>query len=137
MHYGLKGGVFKPVAATFGKFPAMIAAFAYSGLFHEWLLVSLFANLPDDPPKANVPVAYGSALIFFLWNAVLVGLEMILGSKRWVKSVTKRLPRPAKTLSILLAGVPVAHYFTQPYIHSDFFAHGNIGFPFVRKQSPQ
>ena len=47
------------------------------------------------------------------------------------------LPKPAKTLSILLARVPVAHYFTQPYVHSDFIAHRNIGFPFVRKQSPQ
>jgi hypothetical protein len=130
VHNGLKGGVYKPVAASFGQFPAMIAAFCYSGIFHEWLLISLFTSLPDEP---EITICYGSAMIFFLWNAGLVGLELAFGKHPRIKSITQRLPRPVKTILILLAGVPFAHYFTHPYIHSDFFEHGNFAFPMIRK----
>lgn len=121
IHECLKDGVYKPVLSFGGaQWLATFAAFTASGLFHEWLLPAVFYNYPNT---------HGVALAFFWWQAALVMLEVAGGP--WCRGATRLVPRPVRTALVIVVGLPVAHWFTDSYVRSDFFAHGQVGMPMI------
>jgi len=142
--------VYKPVRSVGGnKLLAVSATFLASGLFHEWLLPVVFYDVPS--------IHYGTTLLFFLWQAVLVGIEalLVLALSNF-NTITRHpqkkqnkfhpmallsslsfyyhniLPRPLRTFIIIVLGVPLGHWFCDAYVRSDFFTVGAIGLPCFR-----
>ena len=74
--------------------------------------------------------SYGYASLFFIWQAVLVALEISVGRSS-LFSPMKRLPSIVRTFLIVASGIPLAHAFCEPYVRSDFFRHGQIAFPMI------
>jgi hypothetical protein len=131
----LKGGVYKPFR-KYGYSPttAVIATFLASGLFHEWLAHGLFStSCLDDLSETSscYRPTYGGSLIFFSWQSVLIAGEFIIGNTALVTSLSKHLPLPARSALIIALGIPLAHFFTEPYVRSNFFRHGQIGLPMI------
>lgn len=133
----LKGGVFKPTRKYFGKAAGVCATFIASGLFHEWLVCNIFWGVteggtrPDCETTNCVPIHSGGAMIFFTWQAGLLVLEPILGNILPFQWLSKNAPSWLKTFLVLAAGVPMAHFFTEPYVRSNFFQHGSMGLPMI------
>ena len=125
IHTCLKNGVFKPIRSLGGPTTlAVFATFIASGLFHEWLLP---ATIPDYPHT------HGLAIAFFLWNAILVAVEMMIGARlaRWFASGIPFIPRPLITIAVISMGLPVGHWFLDSYMRSDLFKHGQFCFPMI------
>ncbi len=125
IHTCLKNGVFKPIRSLGGHTTlAVFATFIGSGLFHEWLLPG---TMPDYPHT------HGLAIAFFLWNAILVAVEMMIGARlaRWFASVIPFIPRPLITIAVICMGLPVGHWFLDSYMRSDLFMHGQFCFPMI------
>lgn len=127
IHTVLKNGVYKPVRkCSFSRTTAVLITFLMSGIFHEWILLIIFGG------NNNFEPTYGSATVFFLWQALLIGLELTLGGSKWVQKISSTLPRPLKTAFVVGMGLPLAHFFLEPYIRSDyFFVHGSVGLPMI------
>ena len=62
-----------------------------------------------------------------LWNALAIVLENILCHLNVVQQMAQILPSPIRTLFVIAPGVLVAHWFVDPYVMSNFFAHGQHG----------
>ena len=125
IHTCLKNGVFKPIRSLGGHTVlAVLATFIASGLFHEWLLPSTMTDYPHT---------HGLAITFFMWNAMLVAMEMMIGTrmKRWCSGITPYIPRPCITMAVIALGLPVGHWFVDSYMRSDFFTHGQYCFPMI------
>jgi hypothetical protein len=103
---------------------AVVATFIASGLFHEWLLRSTMTEYPHT---------HGLAITFFLWNAMLVIMEVIVGTRvdRFFANIRPYIPRPFITIAVIALGVPVGHWFIDSYMRSDFFIHGQYCFPMI------
>jgi hypothetical protein len=141
VHDALKNGVFKPIRKYHSRTIAVLATFLASGIFHEWLLWAIFKPVKGqtDPITGECisscyqPV-YGSAIVFFLWQALLIAMEITLGRTPIFQQLGKHLPQAIKTLLIICLGIPVAHYFTDSYFRCGFlFPHGGIGLPMILK----
>jgi hypothetical protein len=137
VHGVLKGGVYKPVRKYFSRTTAVIASFVASGVFHEWLLTTLFAPLSHNQLDKDgectdcYKPTYGGALVFFIWQAIVIAVEMMIGQTESVISLTKNMPQPIRTVLVISLGLPVAHFFCEPYVRSDFFSHGQMGLPMI------
>eukprot|EP00586_Coscinodiscus_wailesii_P001647 CAMPEP_0172485318 /NCGR_PEP_ID=MMETSP1066-20121228/13326_1 /TAXON_ID=671091 /ORGANISM="Coscinodiscus wailesii, Strain CCMP2513" /LENGTH=61 /DNA_ID=CAMNT_0013250521 /DNA_START=1143 /DNA_END=1325 /DNA_ORIENTATION=+ len=60
-------------------------------------------------------------MAFFMWNAIIVGAEQVVG-KWWVfQRAGKILPQPLVTFLVLMTALPVTHWFTGDYVKSDYF----------------
>lgn len=136
VHSVLKGGVYKPLR-KYGRSPttAGIATFLASGIFHEWLVHGLFSTTCRGPDSRSSPSCYdpmyGGAMIFFLWQSILLAGEFMLGKTALVASLARTLPLPVRTALIIALGIPFAHFFTEPYVRSNFFRHGQMGLPMI------
>lgn len=128
IHGVLKRAVFKPVyKLTSSRFLSLIAAFASSGLFHEYLLLAMHHN------DQTVEVAMFKNIAFFFWNAAVIILEILLADKFVFQFAKKTLPRPIIALLIVATALPVAHWFMHPYVKdTGFVEHLMIGFPIIR-----
>jgi hypothetical protein len=119
IHQSLKGAVYKPVLQAGGsRFVAVLAAFLASALFHEWVLISTFNDYPNKT---------GANTVFFAWQGILVALEFLVA--RWpfvTKYLSKTLPRPLRSLLVVLCGIPFGHWFLDSYINSNFFEQGHM-----------
>ena len=119
VHKCLKNGVFKPVYYGSGsQLLAVLAAFLASGLFHEWLLPNVFFNYPNS---------HGPTLLFFMWQAALVILEVL--SRPLLANVW--LPPALQTAIVVFAGLPPAHWFCDSFWRSQFFVQGQMGLPII------
>jgi hypothetical protein len=138
IHAVLKGGVYKPVRRHFSATVAVISTFAASGAFHEWLLSALFAPLPHQLDENGTcshkdcfsPI-YGCAMVFFLWQAFIIACEKMVGRTQFVQKIAKTVPLPLRTAMIISLGLPVAHFFCEPYVRSNLMAHGQMGLPMI------
>lgn len=135
VHGFLKRGVYKPVRqAKYSKFAAATAAFLASGFFHEWLLgVTLYPDydsLNCTPPTCFQP-GYGRNTLFFVWNAILIGIEYAVGGAAVFKMLKTHLNRTIFSLLVTATALPVAHWFTNDYVRSDFFLDGQLGWPII------
>lgn len=118
VHKCLKGGVYKPVRSMGGsKALAVMGAFLTSGLFHEWLLPCVYFDYPN---------VFGVTSVFFAWQGMLVAVESAIGHTYPVQHLKKALPRPLRSILVILCGVPFGHWFSDSYMHSNFFEHGQM-----------
>jgi hypothetical protein len=123
VHRGLKNGVYKPVRQQGGGKPlAVFATFVASGLFHEWLLPSVFFDYPST---------HGTTLLFFCWQAGLVAIESLIGHWTVFDRVSKMLPGIIRTSLVVMAGIPLGHWFVESYVSSNFFLQGQCSFPSI------
>jgi hypothetical protein len=125
IHACLKNGVYKPIRSLGGHTTiAVVTTFIASALFHEWLLPSVMPMYPHT---------HGATIVFFLWQAMLVAIEMMIGGKilHYVSYVMGFFPQPFRTLCVIALGLPVGHWFLDSYIRSDFFVHGQFCFPML------
>lgn len=134
----LKRGIFKPLRAMFPKWVAMAGCFAVSGIFHEWLMMIIFAPLPEDIRNEQCgqnqcyKLIYGSALGFFMWMGAIIAWEFAF------------LPRPYFKKSPFLYKVFMGctamigcPFFMAPYVHTSFFKDGFLGYFMIQPVLPQ
>ena len=130
----LKGGVYKPMRKyQYSPTVAAISTFLMSGLFHEWLVFGMFATAcAADPsgPTCYRPL-YGGAMVFFGWQALLIAFEYLWGRTPVLQRMTRQLPTPARTIIIIGLGLPLAHFFCEPYVRTGFFRHGQMALPMI------
>jgi hypothetical protein len=140
VHDVLKQGVYKPVRCYSGSsMVGTCAAFLASGLFHEWLVVNVGVILPHQlDAQGNCrhscfPYTPGATLVFFVWQAMLVAGEGMIQYyyPKCMPWMAKVVPRPFLTVMVVALGIPMAHWFIDPYIHSDFFVHGRYALPMI------
>jgi len=122
VHGCLKRGVFKPVLERSSKAIALWSTFIASGLFHEYILICICPNCPLD---------FGKQTAFFIWNAIVVSLEHIVGKHSVFQSM-KKLPKPVITVLVLSIAMPIAHWFLHGYTNSMLFEHGEFAFGIVQ-----
>ncbi len=137
VHGFLKRGVYKPVRTKYSRLAAATAAFLASGFFHEWLLsVTLYPDYDSDsigectPPSCFRP-GYGRNTLFFVWNAALIGIEYAVSGATVFKLLKAHLPLTAISLLVTSTALPVAHWFTNDYVRTDFFHDGQLGWPII------
>lgn len=120
IHHCLKGGIYKPIRSLGGnQATAVMGSFLASGLFHEWIVPCVFAEYPN--------VVWGRQSVFFVWQAMLVALEAaVVGQTKHVQSLKMTLPRPVRSLLVILCGIPFGHWFLDAYVHSNFFLQGHM-----------
>ncbi|CAB9515481.1 Probable long-chain-alcohol O-fatty-acyltransferase [Seminavis robusta] len=143
IHDCLKRGVFLPVKRQFASTTlAVMAAFCASGVFHEWLQITVFPpswdHYVDDSDgschlwgrtgsfssRHCYTPKYGVSLAFFMWQAVLIAIEF--AAMPHCKDLFLNVPAQIKTVMTVIAGGCVAHWFTEPYVHSTFFLDGTV-----------
>jgi len=131
IHTVLKNGIYKPLRkCSVRRDIAVLATFFSSGVFHEWILILVFA-MGGGNSFGSYEASYGGTTVFFVWQALLIGLELTLGKTKYVQRVARILPRPLKSLLVVGMGLPLAHLFLRPYVSSFFFEHGAAGLPMV------
>jgi len=135
----LKRGVYVPMRKSgLSKFPASLGTFLVSGLFHEWLLTVIFKPrnhelLPDgscQPPTCYI-APLGGQTLFMLWNALAIAFENIVCKVYAIKHIAHIIPSPILTFIVIAPGIMVTHWFTEPYVISNFFAHGQLSLPML------
>lgn len=115
VHKGLKNGVYKPTRAyTSSRMLAVVAAFAVSGIIHEFVNYVMYGN-------GGAYHFSWKQMMFFGWNAVLIALEYSIG--HWVvfKWISRTLPQIVVTALVLCAALPLAHLFTGDWIRHGYF----------------
>ena len=127
IHGALKRGVFKPVYKFTSKTCAVLATFLASGLFHEYLLLVVFAA------EENANIAMGKNTAFMVWNAGVIMIEYFVAEMFLFQWMKKTLPKPILTLLILSTALPIAHWFIHPYSKTGFFDDLMIAFFVVKK----
>jgi hypothetical protein len=94
----------------------------------------LSSNYTAKPSSSccNPPV-FGNALFFFLWNGILVFLERFLKLLNipTVKRIANTIPSFVLVFFVIMTSLPIAHWFTDPYLHSNFFHDAIYLFPVV------
>jgi Membrane bound O-acyl transferase family len=142
IHDALKNGAYKPVRSLTNSATAgSVAAFLASAAFHENIVLQVFAD--------TYPYRHGPTTGFFLWQAALIVLESwILSANRTPKhgstsedssngsssngqqipatlpSVMGSVMATLRSLLVVWMGVPLAYWFLEPYVRSDFLLHG-------------
>ena len=76
---------------------------------------------------------YGRTSLFFVWNAILIGFEYAVGGAAIFQLFRKHLPLTVVSLMVTSTALPVAHWFTNDYVRSDYFNDAQAGFPFIVK----
>ena len=74
---------------------------------------------------------YGRQTLFFLWNAMVLVLESVLGRTRLFQLLKKTLPSPLKTILVLLSVLPISHWFTHEYVGCGAYTDVMIGVPLI------
>jgi hypothetical protein len=134
VHGVLKGGVYKPARKNgYSPTTAVIATFLASGLFHEWLAHGLFRTSCQGSGTSTPCYEHllGGSMVFFSWQAILLTGELTLGRTTIMNTIAAQLPLPARTALIVAMGIPFAHFFTEPYVRSTFFRHGQMALPMI------
>jgi hypothetical protein len=138
VHGALKRGVFKPVRKYFSKSVAVTCTFLASGLMHEWLLLAVFTVLPHQLDETTgichddcFTTVFGGAIVFFLWQALVIMVELAIGHWQIFHVLSKTLPAPVRTFLVICLGIPFTHFFTEPYVRSNFFTSGQMGLPMI------
>jgi len=135
VHGFLKRGVYKPVRTKYSRLAAATAAFLASGFFHEWLLSVVlypdYDSVGDCAPPTCFQPGYGRNTLFFVWNAGLIGIEYALSGAAIFKLLKKHLPPVIVSLLVTSTALPVAHWFTNDYVRTDFFHDGQLGWPII------
>lgn len=116
VHALLKRSVYKPVRKFSSSVIASLAVFVASGLFHEWLVHAVFMH-----KQTQSNILLGSNTAFFVWNFVVIVLERVLAGTKGIKCIGKMIPSMLIPFTIIMASLPVAHWFGGPYLNGGFF----------------
>ena len=117
---------------------AAMAAFIASGLFHEWILYSMYVITNSEKDESGQcstcysPPIRGKQLAFFAWNAVVLVLQHFIGHFYLFGWVKKTLPAVVVTALVILTVLPIAHLFLDDYIRGRFFHDLSVGFLIIR-----
>jgi len=136
----LRRGVFDPLRKLgLNRSMSAVGTFLASGILHEYVLfassfrgagapsdVQVFYNNPQQKPFTP---NYGSHMIFFAWNGVVLLGEHLLTDTAPLQWMQNNLPRPLRTTLTLLTVLPISHLFTDEYIASCFYSDIVMGFP--------
>jgi hypothetical protein len=140
VHSVLKRGVYIPLRKhSVPRQWAAAGAFLASGIFHEWLLTFVFQPLPFElGPNGECvfPLCYqpslGGSTAFMLYNAFVIMIEYAVGGTKPVAMFVTHVPTPLRTVALIMLGLPVVHWFCDPYTISNFFDHAAICVPFIK-----
>ncbi|KAL7529138.1 hypothetical protein ACHAWF_002853 [Thalassiosira exigua] len=122
VHAVLKRGAYKPARSLkCSPAAASLAAFAASGLFHEWLVHVVLMYDRSAGVAERDAVRLGSNAAFFLWNFVVIVCERALARTEIARSIASKVPAPLVPLAIVMTSLPVAHWFGEPYLRGGFF----------------
>uniref|UniRef100_A0A6U3RJD3 Wax synthase domain-containing protein n=1 Tax=Ditylum brightwellii TaxID=49249 RepID=A0A6U3RJD3_9STRA len=142
-HKMLKRAVFMPIRRYSSTFVASLGVFIASGLFHEYLVhvVMIYKRDPkvmytssSCPAKVlEHEVQLGTNMAFFAWNGILVVIERLLKKHPMAKSIGLALPPYVVPFFIVLMALPVAHWFSNPYVRGGYFYDLQVGFPVIIK----
>lgn len=139
-----------------------MATFLASSLFHEWLLTSKYKYLcccgqsirHCHELTTNIFVAvvvglfynaeetgeyvpsFGGSTAFLLWNGLVLTAESRINHLRIFQWMKYTLPKPIRTCLVIMLGLPVAHWFCDPYSMTNFFQHGQLAFPMILPIDP-
>jgi len=83
---------------------------------------------PNNPTRTPFEPNYGHHLRFFLWCGGVLWLEKCTRQTAAVLWMQKYLPRPIRTVLVLLTVLPAVHLFTDEYIASSFYSDLAFGF---------
>lgn len=141
IHSALKRGVYIPLRKNqVSQALAAGGAFLASGLFHEWILTFVFQPRHHEvgaDGSCSAPHCYltpvGGSTAFFIWNALIIMLEYSFGGSKLVLQFVKTVPASLRTVVLVMLALPVAHWFCEPYVVSNFFDHASIGFPLIKE----
>ena len=61
----------------------------------------------------------------------MIGLEYAIGGAAIFQLFKKNLPVTLVSLLVASTALPMAHWFTNDYVRSDFFEDAQIGFPLI------
>jgi len=135
--------VFMPIRRYSSTFVASLGVFIASGLFHEYLVhvVMIYKRDPkvmytssSCPAKVlEHEVQLGTNMAFFAWNGILVVIERLLKKHPMAKSIGLALPPYVVPFFIVLMALPVAHWFSNPYVRGGYFYDLQVGFPVIIK----
>lgn len=126
----LSRGVYKPMRTILPTYVALAATFAVSGLFHEWLMILIFAPLPEhlnedgscEFPKCFT-LTHGSPVVFFVWVSFVISLEYMYTPKKYFRE-----PHIWYKFCSSLFATLTATFFLDPYVHTRFFNDGYVGY---------
>ena len=123
-------GIYRPFRVILPTYVALVMTFVVSGLFHEWLMILIFAPLPeelDEDGKCVAPkcfnLTHGSAVAYFVWVAFIISMEFLFTPKYFFRNpvvIYKFLCSALTTLCGIL--------FLDPYVHTRFFNEGFVGY---------
>jgi len=128
VHTVLKNGVYKPLRwkCLVPRASASLATFLATGAFHEWVLYLLYTHSSETCNRKHtyIPI-YHEAMVFFVWQGLLIELEQALGKMALVQTVAVTLPRLLKTAMVVAMELTLVPFFLHPYCESGFFfVHG-------------
>jgi hypothetical protein len=132
----LSRGVFRPLRqAGYSRHVAAVLTFLVSGVLHEYVLYFMSlrhypaSSIPNNPFQEPYQPTYGHQFLFFVWNGVMLLIERALQGNAVLEWMQANLPKPIRTLLVLLLVLPISHLFTDEYIKSCFFSDAAFGFP--------
>jgi Membrane bound O-acyl transferase family len=133
---GLRRGVYRPLRKN--QYPRFIAAFVTfmaSGFLHEYVLMTLSfrGGAPNNPTGEPCNPRYGNHWIFFMWNGVVLIGEYLLQGTALIRFLQQNLPKPLRTVLVLLTVIPMSHLFTDEYVQCSFYSDIALGFPRIVK----
>jgi Membrane bound O-acyl transferase family len=122
----LRRGVYLPLRVSWGASPAMsiVGTFVASGLLHEYILVCLRLA------GSFLPVQHYGQLVFFAWCGIVIILEHWAVRShvyQMIQPKLQRVPRAVRTFLVLMTVLPLAHLFTDEYLH--VYSDLAIGYP--------
>lgn len=117
--------MYKPIRQRWPAPASSLATFVVSGLMHEWIIHAAFVyhrtNIPEGAYYKPSNIVLGTNFLFFAYGMVPVAIEKSLSKVDWIKSVGTKLPRPLKTLLVVMTSLPLAFWFAGPYFHGRLF----------------
>ena len=136
----LKRGAFRPlrIDGGFSRELAGLTVFALSGLIHEYVLLFMSLRRGNDYNYWTSPTK-GRQALFFVFNGSLLVVERLLEGARLKSPVidnvmtwfSNSVPRPVRTMFVILLVLPIGSWFTDEYIQTKFFDDSALGFPLV------
>ena len=142
IHSSLKRGVYIPLRKHHvSRIAAAWMTFVASGIFHDWIVSFVFRPRPyelESDGSCLMPHCYqvppiGGSIAFFVWNSIFVTLEFVVGGTMPMQRFIQTVPSVVRTILLLCLALPVAHWFCEPYVVSNFFDHARIGFPLIKE----
>jgi len=130
----LKTSVFKSCMKNgVSRLVAIFLTFVMSSVLHEYAIQG-GSITPLNPTRSPHAPVLGRQSAFFLWNGMMMVLERLIMSNKFIKSTwDTSIPAPIKTLCIVMTSLPISKWFMDDYIGMYLFDDFMVAFPKIRK----